>query len=165
LDLYRLFEKSYLTMLRTPFGRDAMEHSQFLAQCRHNSLFVWLEKGLQKVYGFDEKLTAENWDALSKLVEDKHSRLDVCTTILKENAGYQRAIQDAYWDYSSDNGHPKYYRHLRICSSVSITRTSPITTAILPLEVIRTFRPVILRTTWDMWRLSLPAGVNEAPWL
>jgi len=42
MDLYRLFEKSYLTMLRTPFGRDAQEHAQFLAQCRHNSLFFWL---------------------------------------------------------------------------------------------------------------------------
>ena len=107
LDLGRLFEKSYLTMLRTPFGRDALEHAKFLAQGRHNSLFVWLEKGLQKIYGFEEKLTAENWDVLSKLVENKHNQPDVCTTILKENAGYQRAIQDAYWDYSSDNGHPE----------------------------------------------------------
>lgn len=27
--------------------------------------------------------------------------------ILKENAGYQWAIQDAFWDYFSDNGHPE----------------------------------------------------------
>jgi hypothetical protein len=94
-------------MLRIPPGKSISEHTQFLNQCRHNSLFVWIEKSLQKIYGFGDKLTAENWETLSALVRTKHSQPDACMRILCENAGYRRAIQDAYWDYFSDNGHPE----------------------------------------------------------
>jgi len=107
LDLDRLLENSYVHMLHIPPGRDAREHAQFLGQCRHNSLFVWLEKSLQRIYGLDEKLTADNWETVSALIRRKHSQPDACTTILREEAGYRRAIQDAYWEYGSDNGHPE----------------------------------------------------------
>ena len=107
LDLDRLLENSYLHMLHIPPGQDALEHARFLEQVRHNSFFVWLEKSLQRIYGFGEKLTAENWETVSRMVRSRHNQPDACTTILRENAGYRRAIQDAYWDYGSDNGHPE----------------------------------------------------------
>ena len=105
LDLDKLIANSYLAMLKIPAGRNAEEHAKFLEQCRHNNLFVWIEKSVQRIYGFTEKITARNWENISAMIRQKHQKPDALVSILKENAGYQRAIQDAYWDYFSDNGH------------------------------------------------------------
>jgi hypothetical protein len=84
-----------------------LEHAQFLDQCRHNNFFVWIENSLRRIYDFGEKLTPENWDVLSNLIRTKHGEPEACISILREYAGYRRAIQDAYWEYGSDNGHPE----------------------------------------------------------
>jgi hypothetical protein len=107
LNLDLLFENSYLKMLDTTPGCSAEEHAYFLDKCRNNSLFVWLEKSLMRIYGLKEKINPENWEDLSVMIRKKHALPDAHLDILRNIAGYRRAIQDAYWDYASNNGHPE----------------------------------------------------------
>jgi hypothetical protein len=90
-------------------GQDARERQEFLNRHRHNSYFTWLEKGLNRIYGFGEKLTPENWDLLSTQISQMHLDPGAHLNILNEFGGYQRAVQDSYWDYGSDLGHPELF--------------------------------------------------------
>jgi hypothetical protein len=68
-----------------------------------------LEKGLQKIYGFEGKITSENWETLSLLISEKHSDPQAHISILRDVAKYRHAVQDSFWDYGSDNGHPDLF--------------------------------------------------------
>ena len=133
LTLDRIFENSYLTMIAGHLdndtapahdylvpvrklvrsyhfpGQDVAHRDDFLAHCRHNSYYVWLEKALQIIYGFDDKITSQNWDNLSEKIKAKHASDGAHIDILREVAGYRRAVLDPYWDYGTDNKHPEMF--------------------------------------------------------
>jgi len=110
LDRILQRERSYVGWVLdlTP-GLDASSRAEFLAQCRHNSYYVWLEKGIQRVYGFREKIAPENWDAVSQQISDFHADRDAHLRILTETGRYRRAIEDAYFDPGSNLGHPELF--------------------------------------------------------
>jgi len=133
LTLERLFENSYLFTLAGSTGKtslssrdylpsvrgkrmgyqipidDTGRREEFLGNCRYNSYFVWLEKSLQHIYQFDEKIMPENWDRISHCIAEKHSNDQVHLDILREVAGYRRVVLDPYWNYGSDLGHPEFF--------------------------------------------------------
>lgn len=109
LNLDLLLQNSYVKFLHTKPGDTRQSRKNFLSQCRYNSYFIWLEKSLQSVYGFQEKILAENWDEISSFISEKHSSSCANIDILRDKAGYHHAIQDSYWDYSSNNGHPDMF--------------------------------------------------------
>ncbi|HBE80273.1 MAG TPA: hypothetical protein DDW65_21205 [Firmicutes bacterium] len=81
----------------------------FLTQIRYNSYFVWLEKAVQTIYGFDDSITPGNWDEISQEISKKHKKDGADLEILRGIGNYQRAILDPYWDYGSDIGHPELF--------------------------------------------------------
>ncbi len=85
------------------------ERKAFLDCFGFNSYWVWLDKGIQKIYGLDQGITPENWEAVSAWISIKHSRPDAHLDIMIEHARYLGAVQDTYWDYSSDLGHPDFF--------------------------------------------------------
>jgi hypothetical protein len=109
LTLDRVLEQSYVSWLELTPGSDAASREDFLAQCRHNSYYVWLEKGIQRIYGLDEKITAQNWDDISARISECHADPAAHIRILTETGRYRRAVQDTYWDYGSDVGHPEVF--------------------------------------------------------
>lgn len=109
LNLDRLFAKSYLSELDTKPGINTIERTRFLDVCRHNSYFVWLEKALQAIYSFPNPISLENWDQISLWISRGHQDSTHHLRILQENANYIRAIQDAYWDYGSNNNHSELF--------------------------------------------------------
>ncbi len=110
LTLERIFEKSYVgwrgarVVGSTPEARGA-----FLARHRGGSYFTWIEKGIQRVHDFDQKITPENWDEVSGRIERRHSTPGEHISILREVGRYRRAVQDTYWQYGSDIGHPEMF--------------------------------------------------------
>lgn len=80
----------------------------FLDLYGYKSYWVWLEKGIQKIYGIDS-ISPGNWDEVSDQVNQRHNDSLAHIGILKETGGYLRAVQDSYWDYSSDIGHPELF--------------------------------------------------------
>ncbi len=109
LTLDRIFEKSYVGWRGTVPGPDRASRTDFLARSRHSSYYVWLEKGLQRVYAFGEKITADNWDDISAQVSRLHADPAAHIAILREIGRYRRAVQDTYWAYGSDIGHPELF--------------------------------------------------------
>lgn len=86
-----------------------VERKQFLNKFGYNSYWVWLEKGIQKVYGFNDGISPENWGNVSMQIAEKHTDPEAHLSILKEQGSYLHAIQDTYWDYSSDLGIPEFF--------------------------------------------------------
>ena len=109
LTLDRILEQSYVSWLDVAPGSDTTSRAAFLAQCRHNSYYVWLEKGFQRVYGLEEKITPENWEGISRRISARHADPAAHIRILTETGRYRRAVQDTYWDYGSDVGHPELF--------------------------------------------------------
>jgi len=87
----------------------ANERKQFLDRFGFNSYWVWLEKGIQKIYGLSEGISPENWESVSVQISEKHRSPDAHLDIMRDHAGYLRAVQDTYWDYSSDLDHPEFF--------------------------------------------------------
>ena len=85
------------------------ERKKFLDRFGFNSYWVWLEKGIQKIYGLSEGITPDNWEKVSNQISEKHSIPDAHLDIMRDHAGYMRAVQDSYWEYSSDLGHPEFF--------------------------------------------------------
>ena len=73
LTLDRMIEKSYVGWRGLLPGADPTSRAAFLAQCRHSSYYVWLEKGIQRVHGISEKITADNWDEVSARISRTHA--------------------------------------------------------------------------------------------
>jgi hypothetical protein len=110
LTLDRMIEKSYVGWRGLLPGADPSSRAAFLAQCRHSSYYVWLEKGIQRVHGFKEKITTDNWDAISARISRTHAaNPSAHIDILRRIGRYRRAVQDTYWQYGSDIGHPEIF--------------------------------------------------------
>ena len=90
-----LMENSYVRWLNVPLGKDAAGRAEFLGRVRHNTYFTWLERALQKLYGFSGRLTADNWDEWSQAI--KRSSLPD-ERVFRETCGYRAIVLDAYWD-------------------------------------------------------------------
>jgi len=87
----------------------ANERWQFLDRFGCNSYWVWLEKGIQKIYGLTKGITPENWEEISTRIAQRHAIPGAHLDMMKQHGGYLRAVQDTYWDYSSDLGHPEFF--------------------------------------------------------
>jgi hypothetical protein len=87
----------------------ANERQQFLDRFGFNSYWVWLDNGIQKIYGLPEGITPENWEDVSARIAHNHARPGAHLDMMRDHGGYLRAVQDTYWDYSSDLGHPEFF--------------------------------------------------------
>lgn len=96
-----LMENSYVRWLNVPLGRDEAGRTEFLERVRHNTYFTWLERSLQKLHGFPDRLTADNWDEWSQAVE-RNSLPD--ERVFRETCGYRAIVLDAYWDPGANHG-------------------------------------------------------------
>ena len=85
------------------------QRRNFLDLFGYNSYWVWLEKGIQKIYELDSSITSQNWDSVSDLIATMHRDPNAHIRIMKEVGGYLRAVQDTYWDYGSDLGYPEIF--------------------------------------------------------
>lgn len=108
-----LMENSYVNWLGVPLGRDEAGRADFLERVRHNTYFVWLERGLKALYGFPEKLTKGNWPEWSGAIA-RDSRSD--EQIFREACGYRAIVLDAYWNPGADHGMKLFAPAFRINS-------------------------------------------------
>jgi len=86
---------------------NSLSREEFLDHVRLNSFFVWLQRGIQRVHGIDEDITPGNWNEVSREISARQSVPGTYLEILRRAGGYRHAIQDSYWSYGSDNGHPE----------------------------------------------------------
>lgn len=108
-----LMENSYVRWLNVPLGRDNAGRTEFLERVRHNTYFTWLERSLQKLHGFPDRLTADSWDEWSGAVE-RNSLPD--ERVFRETCGYRAIVLDAYWNPGADHGSSLFTPTFRINS-------------------------------------------------
>ncbi len=107
MTLDRLLGASYVAWTQwIPDGRrrsriDVLENTRF------NSYFAWFERGLQRIHGIDEPITVDNWEEISAKIRRRYAEdPDFHWRVLLDH-GYERLIQDSYWNPGDDEGHPE----------------------------------------------------------
>ncbi len=109
MTLEKLFASSYVEWAAA-VPADPRGRAGFLAKVSANSYFVWLSRGLERVYGLPA-LTVDNWDEWSAAIGRSHAaNADFHIDILRRHAGYEAAIQDSFWSPGSDVGRPDMFK-------------------------------------------------------
>jgi len=109
MTLDKALNNSYTGWLGFPLDGTWEARERFLDNVRFNSYFTWFEKGLQQVHGIDEPITLETWESISKRLQKAYADdPDFHWKVLKEN-GYDRLVQDSYWNPGDDNGHDEIF--------------------------------------------------------
>ena len=106
LDLEKAFRNSYVAWCGVPWDATPLSRARLLQKIRFNSYFVWLERALQALFGFDEPLSAENWESVSDQMRAAHEQDSYWVNLLRQRCRYEKIVVDAYWDPGSDNGLP-----------------------------------------------------------
>jgi hypothetical protein len=106
LDLETLFQWSYVGWCAAP-PSSPKERGPWLDAIRTNTYFLWLERGLQRIYGIDA-VEADGWDALSARIREAHRQPHWHIDIMKTYGGYEGFMEDSYWDSGSDVGYPEF---------------------------------------------------------
>ncbi|HZJ83468.1 MAG TPA: amidohydrolase family protein [Clostridia bacterium] len=109
MNLDAVLRQSYVNWYKVPLESTYRSRENFLDKNRHNSYFVWLQKALQELYEFSEPLSAENWDGVSRRIEEAHRYEGHHMGILREKCQYKKIILDTYWHPGSNNGHPDIF--------------------------------------------------------
>ncbi len=109
MTLEKIFTSSYVQWA-TPVPLTAGGREAFLAKIAANSYFVWLARGLARVYGLPG-LTAGNWDEYSAAIAGRHAAdANFHIDLLRIYAGYETAIQDSFWEPGSAVGRPDMFK-------------------------------------------------------
>jgi len=108
-DLDQLLSHSYVNWNGVPLSPTYESRVNYLEKNKYSSYFVWLQKGLQALYGFTEPLSADNWEWLSAEISRAHGDKQHHLRVLQDTCQYEKVILDTYWEPGSDNGHPEAF--------------------------------------------------------
>ena len=104
-----MLRQTYVNWCGITFDRSKESRRNYLEKVRYKSYFVWLQKALKELYGF-EKVTADNWEQVSDSIQLAHQDASFHLQILKQKCGYESIVLDTYWHPGSDNGHPDLFK-------------------------------------------------------
>jgi len=108
LDLELLLTWSYVGWCGSPPEPRTEARREWLDRIRYNTYFVWLEKAICSIYGFDS-LNEDNWDAVSEAIRSRHrSSPHWHLDMMKQYGGYIGFLEDCYWDTGSSVGYPEF---------------------------------------------------------
>ncbi|MEN8139231.1 MAG: amidohydrolase family protein [Bacteroidota bacterium] len=90
-----LLYSSYADWMGVKHEKNTESRKNYINKLKHNSYYVWLEKSLQEIYGFDDEISSENWDEISaKLVELRDKQFS--EKILNDYCKYETVILDNF---------------------------------------------------------------------
>lgn len=107
LNLDKLLKNSYVNWCSAPQDTTKEERSRWLDTIRANSYFVWIEKSICAIYGYDE-IHENNWDDISEAINKAHQDQDFHWRILKKHANYKGFMEDSYWNPGSHLSNPEF---------------------------------------------------------
>ncbi len=107
LDL--LLSNGYVAWCGESFDSTRAGRERYLNQVHNKSYFVWLERSLQRLYGLEGRLRADNWDELSHRVAAAYQTPGHNITLLQQACRYERVVLDTFWSPGDDNGHPDLF--------------------------------------------------------
>ena len=90
-----LFNSSYVDWMWISHEKNSGSRKNYINKLKHNSYYVWLERSLQELYKFEDKISSENWDDISaKLVESRLNHFS--DKILNDYCKYETVILDNF---------------------------------------------------------------------
>lgn len=102
IGLKDIFGSSYLAWCHKPF--DTYEDRRALFDVvSDRSYFIWLERGLQEMYGIGKPLNADTFDEFDAAVR-RGDKEDKNISRLKNVCRYEHIVEDCYWNYGDDLG-------------------------------------------------------------
>ncbi|MDD4642660.1 MAG: TatD family hydrolase [Erysipelotrichaceae bacterium] len=108
--LIKIFEQGYVNWLKYPLADNHMTKDKFIEKVKYKSYFVWLEKALKSIYGFDFSINASNWSKIDDMINSSYSKNHKNLDILKNDCRYEQIILDAYWQPGSNNDHSDIFK-------------------------------------------------------
>ena len=109
LDLDNLIEASYAGWCGVHPNHDVELRNKFFEEVRFNSYWRWLWEGIKAAHGMEGEFRTEQWEDLSARIFAAHKADPQLHINLLKRAGYERLIQDAYWNPGDDMGHPDIF--------------------------------------------------------
>lgn len=79
-------------------GMEAGVPKDFIERMKYNSYFVWLEKGIQTLYGIREPLDIQNVEKTDTAIKEAYGEYGHNIRILENECCYEHMIVDAYWN-------------------------------------------------------------------
>ena len=109
MNLDKVLNHSYVGWMGFPADGTEEGRKRLLDNVRFNSYFIWLERGLQRLHGIDDPITLETWQTISDRIASAHGTDPEFHWKSLQEHGYERLIQDSYWNPGDDNGHPELF--------------------------------------------------------
>ena len=100
IDVSTLIANSYLDVEWTFLEPGSTQESRafFLSQLRAKSYLRWFTESIRKLYGMDESLTADNWDAYGRLIDERRREPGFLNRVYRDFCRYEAVVQDTYWN-------------------------------------------------------------------
>jgi hypothetical protein len=102
-----LLRNSYINWCGVTWEANRASREHLFQQVCTRSVYVWLQKGLQSLYGVNQALDAESWPEWDQRLRSAHQDPAWSRFALEWRCHYSRLVLDAYWDPGSDNGWPR----------------------------------------------------------
>ncbi len=109
LTLEKLFRHSYVTWCGMPWDSSPGSRENLFEKIRFNSYFHWTAKALSEIYNLKNPLSADQWEDLSRQIEEAHAQPDHWVQLLTQKCHYEHVVEDAYWDPGSDCHLPGFF--------------------------------------------------------
>ena len=112
LNLENILRNSYVNWCARPIPtlNSKGEIRSWLNAVRTRSYFIWLEKALMALYGIEEPLDSDTWDAYDQAIRKAHEEKNWHLTILRDKCKYEAIFLDAFWNPGDNNDHPDLFR-------------------------------------------------------
>lgn len=98
LSLDALLKSTYMGWKAINAAGYGDDKAQFIYDMRFNSYFIYFCQSLQALYGMDEPLNADNWEAYSTKIHEAYLDPLHRTNVLRDVCKYEKVIVDSYWN-------------------------------------------------------------------
>lgn len=98
MDLMRMLHLTYLKEYIAGEKPEEDALTDFIERMKYNSYFVWLERGMEEIYGIKAALHPENMVRTNAAIIDAYKEKTHSISILEKNCCYRYMIVDAYWN-------------------------------------------------------------------
>ena len=101
-----LLQNSYSAWCKVSLGDTLESRKHYFDAIKNRNFFRCVETALQKIYKIGVPLRADTFDIFDEAVRESHATdPNFHLKLLREVAGYDRIILDAYWHPGHDGGH------------------------------------------------------------
>ena len=117
MTLKGILSQSYCGWMDDP-PKNTAELKKYILKNSCNSYFHWMFRSLEELYGLS--FSIENFDELSKRIENAHKDPSWQLKILRENCNYEKVMLDYFENPGDDLAHPDIFSPVFRCNMFAV---------------------------------------------